>query len=187
MFESILVSKRNLSRWSSLITLQKLVQSASMKYFTNYRGWAIIWLGAKHISQHYPPLFKNDCGDRLGQRRNTKLFMIPQMKEERKEEVERRIQQAIQHYQSSNEPWIWLSVEKFGVASSTLWGQRKGREAQATGHLMGQVLSEYEEKSIVRWCEQRDKWGHPAHLAEVKGLVAAMVTRQVKDRTLGRN
>ena len=49
------------------------------------------------------------------------------------------------------------------------------------------MLSEYEEKSIVRWCERLDEWGHPACLAVVKGMAEAMVARRVKDRTLGKN
>ena len=112
---------------------------------------------------------------------------MPRMKEGRKEEVERWIQQAIQHYQSSDKPSLRWSAEKFGIAYSTLRGRLKGRQERGKGHQRRQVLSEYEEKSIVRWCERLDEWGDPARLAVVKGMAEALVARRVKDRALGKN
>ena len=112
---------------------------------------------------------------------------MPRMKEGSKDEVEGRIQQAIQHYQTSEKPSLRLSAEKFGIAYSTLRGRLQGRQARATRLQRRQALSEYEEKSIVRWCERLDEWGHPARLAVVKGMAEAMVARRVKDRSLGKN
>ncbi|PWW79682.1 hypothetical protein C7212DRAFT_170672 [Tuber magnatum] len=82
-------------------------------------------------------------------------------KEEQKNEVEGRSQKTIQHYQHSDEPSLEQSAEKFGVAYSIFQGRLQGGQTWAAGHLKMQVLSEYEEKSIVRWCKRMDKWGHP--------------------------
>ena len=50
-----------------------------------------------------------------------------------------------------------------------------------------QVLSEYEEKSVVRWCGRLDEWGHPARLAVVKSMAEAIIARREKDRSLGKH
>jgi len=112
---------------------------------------------------------------------------MPKIKEGSKEKVEARIQQAIKHYQKSDKPSLRLSAEKYGIAYSTLRGRLKGRQARETGHQHRQVLSEYEERSVVRWCEKLDEWGHPARLAVVKGMAEAIVARRVKERELGKN
>jgi len=48
-------------------------------------------------------------------------------------------------------------------------------------------LSEYEEKSIIRWYEKLDEWGHFAHLAVVKGMTEVVGAPQVKGWTLEKN
>ena len=50
-----------------------------------------------------------------------------------------------------------------------------------------QVLTEYEENSIVRWCERLDEWGHPARLAVVRNMALAIVARRVNERILGKH
>ena len=112
---------------------------------------------------------------------------MPRMKEGSKDEVEGRIQQVIRHYQTSDKPSLRLSAEKFGIAYSTLRGQLHGRQARATRLQRQQVLSEYEEKSIVCWCERLDEWGHPDHLSVVKRRAEAIVACRVKDRALAKN
>ena len=66
------------------------------------------------------------------------------MKEGRKEEVEGRIQQAIQDYKTSDKPSLRLSAEKFGIAYSTLRCRLNGRQEQATRLVRRQAWSEYE-------------------------------------------
>lgn len=112
---------------------------------------------------------------------------MPRIQEGSKGEVEARIQQAIQHYQNSKKPSLRSSAEKYGIAYSTLRGRLQGRQARETGHLHRQVLSEYEEKSIVNWCGKLDEWGHPARLAVVKGMAEAVIARREKERILGKN
>jgi len=62
------------------------------------------------------------------------------MKGGRKEEVEGRIQQAIQHYKTSDKPSLRLSAEKFSIAYLTLQGRLNRR--QATRLVRRQALSD---------------------------------------------
>jgi len=55
------------------------------------------------------------------------------------------------------------------------------------GHHKLPVLTEYEECSIVRWCERLDEWGHPARLDLVTSMAQAIVARRLKDHSLGKN
>jgi len=112
---------------------------------------------------------------------------MPRKKGGRKNEVKGKIQKAIQHYQHRDPPSLRQSGEKFGVAYSTLLGRLQGRQMRPAGHLKMQVLSEYEEKSIVCWCVGLDEWGHPAHLSVVKGMAQAIIAVRVKERTLGKH
>ena len=55
------------------------------------------------------------------------------------------------------------------------------------GNRRMQVLTEYEENSIVRWCERLDEWGHPAQFAVVRNMAQAIVAQRVNERTLGKH
>ena len=112
---------------------------------------------------------------------------MPVIKERKRSEAEATLQKAINHYRHSDEPSIQASAEKQGVAYSTLRERLQGRVSREVGHLRQQLLTEYEEKSIVRWCEQLDEWGHPGRMALVKGMAEAIVTQQIKDCSLGKN
>ena len=112
---------------------------------------------------------------------------MPVIKPRKTNEAEEGIQKAIQHYRHSDEPSIRASGEKYGVAFSTLRGRLKGSVSREVGHHKLQVLTEYEERSIVRWCERLDDWGHPARLDLVKSMAEAIVARRLKDRSLGKN
>ncbi|RPA95413.1 hypothetical protein L873DRAFT_1656399, partial [Choiromyces venosus 120613-1] len=61
------------------------------------------------------------------------------------------------------------------------------RESQGGGHRRMQVLTEYEENSIVRWCKRLDEWGHPARLAVVRNMAQAIVARRINGHTLGKH
>ena len=112
---------------------------------------------------------------------------MPRIKERKLDEAEERLQAAIKHYQESEDPSIRCSAEKFAVAYSTLRVRLKGRQSRVMGHLGMQVLTEYEEGSLIRWCEGLDEWGHPARLAIVRSMAEAIVARRVNDRPLGKN
>ncbi|KAG0135439.1 hypothetical protein HOY82DRAFT_479895 [Tuber indicum] len=79
------------------------------------------------------------------------------IKQRKKDEGELRLQEALKHYQHSQEPSIRSSAEMYGVAYSTLRGRLKGRQSRVSGQLKTQVLSQNEERSIVRWCERLDE------------------------------
>jgi len=50
-----------------------------------------------------------------------------------------------------------------------------------------QVLTEYEEKLMVQWCEKLDKWGHLPCLEVVKSIAQALLRRRVNTYTLGKH
>ena len=79
------------------------------------------------------------------------------------------------------------SAEKFGIAYSTLGGRLKGRQSRVLGHLKMQVLTEFEEKSIARWCKRLDEWGHQPRLEVVKSMAEAIVGRRETNRSLGKH
>jgi len=112
---------------------------------------------------------------------------MPVIKPRKKNEAEECIQKAIEHYRHSDEPSIRVSGEKYGGAYSTLRGRLKGRVSWEVGHHKLQVMTEYEERSIVRWCERLDEWGHPAWLDLVKSMAQAIVARRLKDHSVGKN
>ncbi|KAG0135052.1 hypothetical protein HOY82DRAFT_473832, partial [Tuber indicum] len=95
-------------------------------------------------------------------------------------EAKASLQKAIDHYRHSDKPSIRASAEKYGVDYSTSRGRLTGRVSREVGHHKMQVLSEYEENSIVRWCERLDERGHPARMALVKSMAQTIVTRRIK-------
>lgn len=118
---------------------------------------------------------------------STKPPIMPQIKHRQKDEKEGNIQGAIKHYRQSDKPSIRNSAEKYGLAYSTLRRRLAGGESRGGGHRRMQVLTEYEENSIVRWCERLDEWGHPARLAVVRNMALAIVARRVNERILGKH
>jgi hypothetical protein len=79
------------------------------------------------------------------------------LKQRQKDEHENRTQEAILHYNSSSDPSIHLTAEHFSVAYSMLQGRLGGAQRCSVGHRKLQVLTEYEETSIVEWCEWLDE------------------------------
>jgi len=112
---------------------------------------------------------------------------MPLIKQRKKDEGELRLQEALKHYQHSQEPSLRASAEKYGVAYSTLRGRLRGRKTWGAGHRKMQMLSEYKERSVARWCERLDEWGHPARLAVVKSMAEAIVARREKNWSLGKH
>ncbi|PWW72532.1 hypothetical protein C7212DRAFT_64547, partial [Tuber magnatum] len=79
------------------------------------------------------------------------------------------------------------TAEKYGIAYSTLRGRLKGAESRVGGHQRLQVLTPYEENSVVRWCERLDEWGHPAKMLLVKEMAQAIVSRKLNHHVLGKH
>ena len=112
---------------------------------------------------------------------------MPVIKQRKRSKAKANIQQEINHYQHSDEPSICASAKKHGVAYSSLRGRLQGRVSRKISHLKLQVLTEYEEKSIVKWCEHLDEWRHSAQMALVEGMAEAIVAWRIKDPALGNN
>ncbi|PWW71611.1 hypothetical protein C7212DRAFT_287806 [Tuber magnatum] len=75
----------------------------------------------------------------------------------RKDEKEALLQAAVKFYNESPQVSIKGTAEKYGIAYSTLRGRLKGAESRVGGHQRLQVLTPYEENSVVRWCERLDE------------------------------
>ena len=113
---------------------------------------------------------------------------MPQVKQWRPNEYEERIQEALRYYDKSYESSsIRHTSELFGVPYSTLRGRLSGRRSHTLGHEAMQLLTKYEERSIVKWCEKLDEWGHPPRLAVVKTMAQAIINRRTntKKKILG--
>jgi hypothetical protein len=104
-----------------------------------------------------------------------------------KEERENLIQLAIKDYYKTLEPSIRASAEKFSIPWSTLRDRLRGAQSRRESHRHQQLLTEYEEKSIVQWCERMDDWGFPLRLSLVKEMAAYLVSKRASGRKLGRH
>ena len=105
----------------------------------------------------------------------------------KKDEREENIQEAIKHYNSSDEPSIRLTSEAFGVPYSTLRGRLGGVQSRGVGHRQLQLLSEYEDKAIAEWCEWLDECGHPPRLEVVKSMAQGIARRRLRLKSLGKH
>jgi hypothetical protein len=112
---------------------------------------------------------------------------MPRSKERKTEERENRLLDAIKHYQSDEKPSIRLTAERYGVPFSTLRGRLQGAQRRGIGHRALQLLTIYEENSIVEWCERMDEWGHPPRLELVRAMAEALIQRRINHRTLGKH
>ena len=140
------------------------------------------------LTKHIPRLLSEEVSTSLIFIKRLKTpAIMPAIKERKKDEAELWLQEAIRHYQHSNEPSMRSSAEKFGIADSALRGRLKGRQTRVSGDLKMQVLTEFEEKAVARWCERLDEWGHPPRLEVVKGMAEAVVGRREKNRSLGKH
>lgn len=114
---------------------------------------------------------------------------MAKLKGKQLEERERLIQLAISHYQGSSKPDMSMraSAEAYGIPWTTLRDRLKGAEPRRAAHKSQQILSDYEEGTIVRWCERMDDWGFPLRLSLVKEMAAYLVRKREIGRTLGKH
>jgi len=112
---------------------------------------------------------------------------MPPIKKLPKDEKEALLQAAVKFYQETSEASIKGTAEKYGIAYSTLRGRLKGAVSRVSGHARMQVLTPYEENSVVRWCERLDEWGHPAKMSLVKEMAQAIVSRRLNHHILGKH
>lgn len=112
---------------------------------------------------------------------------MPRLKGQRLVERERLIQQAITHYKESSKPSLRISAETFGIPWTTLRDRLNGATNRRDAHRSQQLLTEYEETTIVKWCERMDDWGFPLRLGLVKEMAAYLVRKREFARTLGKH
>jgi len=101
-----------------------------------------------------------------------------------KDQKEALLQATVKFYHESSEASIKGTAEKYGIAYSTLRGRLKRAVSRVSGHQRMQVLTPYEENSVVRWCERLDEWGHLGKMSVVKEMAQAIVSRRVNHHVL---
>jgi len=74
---------------------------------------------------------------------------MPPIKMLPKDEKEALLQAAVKFYRESSEVTIKGTAEKYGIAYSTWRGRLKGAVSRVSGHQRMQVLTPYEESSVV--------------------------------------
>lgn len=107
------------------------------------------------------------------------------LKGRQKDERESHIKMAIEHYQNSMDPSLRQSAEKFSIPYSTLRDRLQGAKNRRDSHRRQQLLTEHEEKSIVKWCERMDDWGFPLKLSLVKEMAAYLIKKRHNGHILG--
>ena len=115
------------------------------------------------------------------------VYRMPQVSQRQANEREEQIQEALRYYAKTKECSIKHTAELFGVPYSILRGRLSGRTTRTLGHEAMQLLTKYEENSIVQCCKKLDEWGHPPRLAVVKTMALALIHRRAnsKNKTLG--
>jgi len=109
------------------------------------------------------------------------------MKERKRDNKEANLQEAIKHYKYSEKPSIRATAEKFAIPFSTLQNRLSGTKTRVQGHVKLLVLTEYEERAIIRWCERLDEWAHPPRLAMVKSMAQGLLRKRMWSQSLGKN
>jgi len=109
---------------------------------------------------------------------------MPLIKERKLDNKEANLQE---HYKYSEKPSIRATAEKFAIPFSTLQNRLSGTKTRVQGHVKLQVLTEYEERAIVRWCERLDEWAHPPRLAVVKSMAQGLLRKRMRSQSLGKN
>jgi len=112
---------------------------------------------------------------------------MPRLNERQPDSKEENIRKALIAYRDCDRLSIRATAEQYGIPYSTLRGRIAGVQDRVGGHRGMQVLTEFEENSMVRWCEKLDEWGHPPRLEVVKSMAQALLRRRVNTHTLGKH
>ena len=76
--------------------------------------------------------------------------------------LESTIQEAITSYQTKRYPSIRATARAFSIPSSTLHSRMAGSTSRRNAHESKQLLSNAEEKTLLRWITQLTRTGYPA-------------------------
>jgi hypothetical protein len=77
-------------------------------------------------------------------------------------ELEAKIQEAIQAYQSKKYRSVRATGRAYSIPASTLQDRLNGRTSRSTAHESTQILSNAEEQTLVRWISRLCRTGFPA-------------------------
>jgi len=112
---------------------------------------------------------------------------MPRLNERQPDQKEANIQKALKSYQDSNRPSICATAAQYVILYSTFRGRIAGVQDQVGGHHAMQVLTKYEEKLMVQWCEKLDEWGYLPCLEVVMSMAQALLRRRVNTHILGKH
>ena len=85
---------------------------------------------------------------------------------------------AIQAYQSGTFTNIRDAAESQGLTYSTLYGCLKGRQPRQKAHELDQILSDIEERVVVKQIEDMDQCGFPMHIDVHKMALKVLQERE---------
>jgi hypothetical protein len=79
-------------------------------------------------------------------------------------EHEKSIHLAKKDYLAGIEPSIRSAASTYGLPYLTLCDRLRGTQSALVAHHHQQLLTDQEEKSIVRFCNTLDDYGHPVNM-----------------------
>ncbi|KXX82291.1 Pogo transposable element with ZNF domain [Madurella mycetomatis] len=105
----------------------------------------------------------------------------------RRNDQERRIQDAIAAFRSKQVPSLRQAARLFDIPPSTLSDRYAGRHKDhATAKQPSQRLSPQEEDSIVKAVEQLDAWGWPITIAMIENFATQLLHAKGDNKPLGK-
>jgi hypothetical protein len=90
------------------------------------------------------------------------------------------------NYLAGIEPSIRSAASTYGLPYSTLRDRLRGTQSASVAHHHEQLLTDQEEKSIVRFCNTLDDYGHPANMRILKGFAKSLLPLS-KRREVGKH
>ena len=138
------------------------------------------------MTRGYPALSINFCGSEGMLSRLTLYNIMPHLNEGQPEPQKGNIRKMQKSYQDSDRPPIRPTGTQYQITCSTFRGGIAGVQEWARGHRAMQVLTQYQEKSMVPWCKKLDAWWHPPPLVVVKSIAQALLWRRVNTHIFGK-
>jgi hypothetical protein len=101
-------------------------------------------------------------------------------------EHEKSIHLAKKDYLAGIEPSIRSAASTYGLPYSILCDCLQGTQSALVAHHHQQLLTDQEEKSIVRFCNTLDDYGHPVNMRILKGFAKSLLPVS-KSREVGKH
>jgi hypothetical protein len=89
-------------------------------------------------------------------------------------EHEKSIHLTKKDYLAGIEPSIWSAASTYGISYSTVHDRLQGTQSTLVAHYHQKLLTDQEEKSIVRFCNTLDDSGHPVNMQILKGFAKSL-------------